>query len=226
MRIVSKQTDYYDSLQGNIVGNSSIKYIRQEKSVPIEGDWPFKKLIHKNSPFNRVPISNELSFYLIYVGLCGTNYHGVKFEDQYFYTLSQLHNYLMNKSEVGSAKYEKIRLLEKYNSSLPDLIEYFRAEPLDYEADPQYPIAVSTTDFFGEWSKFKTATRQIHYDCLLRPYEFFKAVGPYELYMKLESWHANQVIPEKPLPIMSDSIKINARGFDKWSFRKMPSKKK
>lgn len=60
----------------------------------------------------------------------------------------------------------------------------------------------------------------------LKDVQFFKAIDAYSLFQRLAQW-VGGVLPNQGNPtvdITDDRIKIHKHGFDKWSFRKLPSK--
>jgi hypothetical protein len=56
--------------------------------------------------------------------------------------------------------------------------------------------------------------------------EFYRVFDPYQAYQEVAMWLSNQAVPIKPIPEMSDEIKAESKGFNKFSFRKDPSSKK
>lgn len=58
----------------------------------------------------------------------------------------------------------------------------------------------------------------------LKALGFAKALDPYTAYQELSMWVGGVLAnPERPTAELSDEDKIAKRGFDEWSFRKMPS---
>lgn len=61
----------------------------------------------------------------------------------------------------------------------------------------------------------------------LANYSFQKAVPPPQAYQQLRMWVSNQAMPEKPLPTVSNSDLIEAKGYNlKTSFRQESSKRR
>jgi hypothetical protein len=56
-------------------------------------------------------------------------------------------------------------------------------------------------------------------DCL-RPLGFMRVLEPYAAFQELFMWLANQARPLKPIPKIDDRTMAEAKGFDKFSFRK------
>lgn len=67
---------------------------------------------------------------------------------------------------------------------------------------------------------------RITYNASLKLYEFYRVFDPYQAYQEISMWLGNQAVPVKPIPEMTDQIKAESKGFNKFSFRKDPSKKR
>jgi hypothetical protein len=50
--------------------------------------------------------------------------------------------------------------------------------------------------------------------------EFVSILPPAQAYQELVMWHGRQARPEPPIPPVSDAIRAESHGFDKFSFRK------
>ncbi len=60
----------------------------------------------------------------------------------------------------------------------------------------------------------------------LKEVDFCSVKDPYTAFHELQTYLANQAQPEKPIPQPDDKTMAEIKGFDEWSFRKEPSKKK
>jgi hypothetical protein len=61
----------------------------------------------------------------------------------------------------------------------------------------------------------------------LNKYQFQKVKDPFTTYQDLYIWFANQANPEKTIPQnLTDAEFATIKGFNKWSFRKEPTKRK
>ena len=67
---------------------------------------------------------------------------------------------------------------------------------------------------------------RITYNGQLKPFEFYGVFDPYLAFQEISMWMGNQAVPIKPIPEISDEIMAEIKGFDKFSFRKDPGKKK
>lgn len=66
--------------------------------------------------------------------------------------------------------------------------------------------------------------RVITYHEQLSKYDFVKVVNPFQAYQEIQMFLGGLASPEKPIPPISDKDMLIAKGFDKWSFKKPPSK--
>jgi hypothetical protein len=66
----------------------------------------------------------------------------------------------------------------------------------------------------------------ITYNDCLEPLKFVRVFDPYTAYQEIYMFVCNTAMPDKPIPKVSDADMVTAKGFDKWSFRKEPRKKR
>lgn len=86
--------------------------------------------------------------------------------------------------------------------------------------EPEYSIPRS-----GQYRR-QISSGKVTYNCPLKQFEFYRIMPPFQAFQEISMWLSNQAVPFKPIPEMTNQIKIEARGFDKFSFRKDPKKKK
>jgi hypothetical protein len=48
---------------------------------------------------------------------------------------------------------------------------------------------------------------------------------PYQAFQEIAMWLSNQAVPQKPMPVIDDEMKVATHGFDQHSFRKPKSKR-
>jgi coproporphyrinogen III oxidase len=74
--------------------------------------------------------------------------------------------------------------------------------------------------------EFNNETRDVNIVTypILKNYEFFKVFNPYETYQQIEMFISNLAINEDRIVMISDKLKAETHGFDKFSFRKDKSK--
>lgn len=65
----------------------------------------------------------------------------------------------------------------------------------------------------------------VTWNACLKPVEFFRKYPPFEAYQEIAMWLGNLADPAKPIPAIDDVTMAEAKGFDKFSFRKDKKKK-
>ena len=60
----------------------------------------------------------------------------------------------------------------------------------------------------------------------LREFQFFKVLSPQQAFQELSMYMGGLAAPSKPIPAIPDATMRDAKGFDKWSFKKEPWKHK
>lgn len=202
MKIVSNFHDYYDSIQGTIFDKDVI-YLRKEVGI---GPWESWKY---NRYFNYGKDS-------IIVGFAGKIYRGLR------------------------CVVEKRNII-KYLWSWDKAKEFLDEHKFDYTIGPYYDYERVSKDWFGEvnipqhkelFFKYNVPIFGIgfpEYDIILNPclknVDFAKILEPYTAFQQLYQYMCNQASPEKPIPAIDDKTLAEAKGFDKFSFRKEKSKK-
>lgn len=69
------------------------------------------------------------------------------------------------------------------------------------------------------------AGREIQWNAPLKDHEFHRVIDSYQAFQQIAMWLANQAVPIKPIPQISNNDMIESKGFDlKFSFRKPKSK--
>lgn len=214
MRIISPLRDYYDCVQ---VGYASddVVYLRH----PFEEEFP----VGLYSDFN-----NDFSVQECVVGFCGKTYIGLTvncgLKKQTVYSIEGLEKFL--------ALHLHPKAWRQYQST-GTLIPGWRAK--NYKLEFQR--------VFGgieRWSKQKKPyasyilkelypvcvlhNRVVEYNCLLKPYEFYRVFPPQQAFQEIQQYLANLAVPRKPIPEISDEIMAEIKGFDKFSFRKPKQK--
>jgi hypothetical protein len=67
---------------------------------------------------------------------------------------------------------------------------------------------------------------KITWNTCLKDIEFYRIMDPYTCFQEIAMWWANQAVPQKPIPHVPDEVMVGAKGFDKFSFRKDPTRSK
>jgi hypothetical protein len=96
-----------------------------------------------------------------------------------------------------------------------------------YFIDQQCPVFVAHYEPKYEKGGYKlTRAGTIDYHAPLKFYDFMKVFPPFQAFQEINMWLSNQAVPIKPIPEIDDVTMAEAKGFDKYSFRKAPTKKR
>ena len=236
MRLISKFHDYYDTPFQQSAADPKFHFIRDTKTITM--NIPHYR--HHLCGFNgdRIlggdpTVSNGL------IGFCGHLYPFIKvhypapYRDKYFYSYEDFvksnENYLQ-KDQPNKKVYAFYNFnIEKWlqTGALPSYKQTYDA--------------INDQNILNIFEKYKVAyfvvvEKQLHpsklnlidvelYPCL-KDYSFFKVFPTYEAFQQIEMYLTNNlVIPDKIELKISDKLKAESKGFDKWSFRKMSDKK-
>lgn len=107
-------------------------------------------------------------------------------------------------------------------------MEKVRSKHLSYFAEQGVPIFVTVCEKDKVYqlarSNNKIPPRLILNDCL-KDVNFQKVFDPVAAFQEVSMFVAGMAVPSKPMPEISDETMRDIKGFDKWSFKKEPSKK-
>jgi hypothetical protein len=230
MRIISDFKDYYDCVMGMGMDLGTI-YLRKKRMVTLD-----------TFPFPRFPCSATqhsewtVKFNEYIVGFCGEIYpmlevHHSRFEDPTFC-------YNVEDVDACVEKHYRAKNIESYYWRAKDKrkwryfcdwphkqrrhdVEKFFQACKDWDKHPEFfhrgPIFVARYDGSSEMS--------ITYNDQL-PTGFVRMFDPYTAFQEIYMFMCNMAVPLKPIPEVSDADMVVAKGFNKWSFRKEPRKKK
>ncbi len=205
MRIVSKFRDYYDSVI-QYGTDDEITYIRE--TTYQDGFFP------SYSPFDRE--SGLL------IGFAGKVYPivwhaGNTIQPSCLYkTIYEWHEHVIDMEK--SKKYWQQKI-SKYDLNR-DVNHYNELIAGDYSTlFSRAPIWMTEGNCYGG----RYMNRLTLNPCL-RGFDFAKILDPYTAFQNLRMWLSAQAHPEPPIPHIDDKTMAEAKGFNKWSFRKEPSK--
>ena len=234
MRIVSKQKDYYDCMQkyGQDLTTVYVRHLETEQFEESYGKkkpWPFHYIY--NLYISEIIVKQYI------VGFCGKIYPLITIQKEFL--------------DVGKDGPEEPKIFFCYTTK--DVDTSFRAimkekQYRNYDADMHHYRFKNTTkgriyQFFEKCEENKesyshmfeekmcpifVADRSrlcIDWNSLLRPFEFFRVFETNTAFQEIYMWISNQAIPQKPMPVINNEMKIATHGFDlKWSFRREPGK--
>jgi hypothetical protein len=67
---------------------------------------------------------------------------------------------------------------------------------------------------------------QLVWNACLKEVEFFRVFDPAKAYQEVWMWLNNQAVPIKPIPVLDDVTMAEVKGFNKYSFRMDPIRKR
>lgn len=225
MRIVSPFKDFYDSGQGYDLDRSVI-YIREPK-----------ELIYER---NKYPLSIAYSNYqyinTIAIGFCGKVYYAIEMEayptiKKLCYNVDETDKFVKENSNKDDQ--------ECYFAGKKFKRKYWNKYPFRKDIDKFFTNAVKISKLFDEYkcpifvgkryfrdNFWPTDKKIIIINGSLREFEFYRVFDVQRAYQEVRMFVTNMAVPDKPLPVIPDDILASAKGFDKYSFRKPPKRRK
>jgi len=224
MRIISKHRDYYDSCMRYGMDKTFV-YARNREEIPVsEVDTKFDRLSQRPLFYSRNmpqghPFSNVREGA---VGFCGKIYPFVSsvidFENEEFF-------YNAEAFERFYAHLKRHKSFEKdYSRYFKEVDKHFRQNPvvenesLFLEMNVPSLAIEGSLDYRGEHHLVKNPT--------LKDYKFYKVFDPFSAYQEISMFLGNQLCntKEAEVPVGDDIVLAQSKGYNKWSFRKEPSK--
>lgn len=242
MRIISRFHDYYDGVM-SFGHDDRVIYLRDEEPLVTGERQP--KAYRWLDPGFRFDFSELkvkggwLSVEGVSIFFCGKIYVGLRFTyhtDLYvtakretFYTVDSINNYLAQfeltiddvfRKTWRSKKMVSRFYLDSHHSSLE--IGVTENEALLTRAIDQRVVAMSML-VHGRWHQLYTVVKNPQ----LSVYDFYRARDPFQVYQDIDMFLSGVLAPEnKPMITISDTCKRDQHGFDQWSFKKLPSKRR
>lgn len=243
MRIISKFYDYYDVTQ-NLGTDPDLIYHR----VSVDEIWERSRNESPFSPTLTSAISSGLDYRTFLIGFCGKIFVGVEISHQPKFGSTENHIFY----DADSC----IDFLEKHKKDLPQprRTRYYRGYMVrNYYEDILFPFEFwdwqneTIRRFFDyneseEIKEYMIERNIVCFSCvrhnsmkikitinpMLCDFEFYKVRDPYTATQEI-SMYLGGVLGSKAAPMLeiNDIDLIESKGFDKkWSFRKLPSKRK
>lgn len=210
MRIISSFRDYYDPVQAHDADRETI-FLREQKKIEI---------LHGVLQLEQRWFNSFRGFYPRVVGFCDKLYYFYRFDDtvrphnkpeykiegaiQWVYNKEEMiHNLSLTRDgKEALAKKDFLKKLKLQNFNVVDIPEAFK----------QYcPI------FYAKQKVFKD---EILLNPILSKLTFYRIKDVATAYQEIRMWIENQAAPEKPIPYIDDVTMAEAKGFNKFSFRK------
>jgi len=230
MRIISDFHDYYDAVQAT-GQDQTLLYLR--KAVEEETkDYPFPMIAYHRrwSWWSRMS-DPSVSQYTI--GFCGKIYPVVNCgHNTYCHNVEDVDVYM-------EANYRE-KVLEEYRYPLKHsrhhrywdaalcrnaFEKWFEEMKAKQNAFGHIFLKHKCPIFIASCEEGRHGDKKFVYDGQLKPFEFFRVIEPFTAFQEISMFLGGMAMPNRPIPEVSDKDLAAAKGFDKFSFRKDPSKK-
>jgi len=245
MRIISDFHDYYDCIQ-SVGQDQNLVYFRNKRIIKHGRQWPFPSI--STHRFWDRECNLDITQYV--VGFCDKIYpmlsvrqvppnkstlcYSIRDIDKFVYTKFRKKYYnaylateRRNKSAHKLWNYQQgRRALLSFFSKCEDVADtfghMFTVDPVDQHGNVEppphtYPLFVARTRNRHEI--------ELTYNQCLKDYEFYRVLDPPTAFQELQMYLGGLAAPQEIIPPISDKDMIGAKGFNEWSFRKMPKDK-
>jgi len=238
MYIIAKNKDYYDGVVGTVGMDKTIVYerspveIEDNKELPKEFrdyHWTDRRenrfLKICRADIDKGKTKKYIDSRGFIVGFCGKLYLGWKFE----YEVKERDDFGLIvdviKTDIiyGYDEAKKYLKTEYWKSNLDDDVKYFETyDPIKLFRKYKTPAFV----FDSDGRILKNSTIFI-INPILKDYKFAKVIDAFTAFTELQMFISGVLgTGEKEIIEIEDKYKIGQHGFDKWSFRREPSKNK
>lgn len=226
MRIISTFHDYYDGAHAGI--DTSIIYQRKTEFLDAK-DPALSALIPDVRSLSRgdyrVGYRREADLTPFSILFCGRLYAGAHFKDPqhdlYFFDVAALQEFVDTTISHLGFKLAKAELWERPGKTFRQFLSV-QGTPLVLPAAEtnRWPVLMYAPSVYGKETPLVK-------DPCLKDFGFFRLVDPYTAYQDIAQYLARLAAPENQPPVhISDVDMANAKGFDKHSFRKLPTKRR
>ena len=246
MKIHSKFHDYYDI--GLSYGHDDrVHYVREEKEISFDR-YSVKcaeKSIFHSDMFSRRPSTkwrawNGLELKTHLIGFCGKIYpvFNVKYQPQqlnkkgkadliidHVYTSDQFKKFLFKIDPKGK-RVQTLSTYPKHDISFTHLDEYLdRFDGSDQFVDMFFKYKVPVFLIYSDRYTWHDVTLILN--PMLRRYKFQRKIDPITAYQEIEMFMSGVLGLDDPETVdIGDEYLAQQKGFDKWSFKKLPTKRR
>jgi hypothetical protein len=235
MRIISDFRDYYDASQA-LGHDPTVVYLRKQKEILIP-DFPFPTTKYRRCLWYYRSWDrdiNEIKSYTI--GFCGKIYAVIQMrasgEEKYSYC------YTIKAVDAFMEKYckkkdiEAFRKKQKWNklSTRDNFKKFFDDTAAKRDAFENIFVENGVPIFLAEegrtaWNAPKKPV-PLTANVELKQYQFYKVFDTYTAFQEIEMYLSSIAVPSKEMPEITDVLKADSKGFDKFSFRADSSPRK
>ena len=245
MRIISDFHDYYDSVQ-SAGQDQSVVYMRSRKEVALNRDsYPFPVFGQTLPPSWRWQCRG-VKVDQFAIGFCGKVYPILRLSYQLkpeskstsvvCFNLGDVdafieRNYKRHEIDAYRSKPRRWRFSDSWDrgqrrekfKEFFDLFAVKQSAFAEIFIANQSPIFVASVTAGEAW---RSNGYKIVFNGSLKELEFFRIVDTFTAFQELQMYFGATAQPNRPIPAVSDEDLASAKGFDKWSFRKPPTKKR
>ena len=250
MRLIAKKRDYYDSVFRQYSYEDKKVFVRKPKDIYVEAN-----LERANLPALKSNDVLHYELKLGAIGFCGKiypyvkvfDYNNYKRSDSYalytarlestncYYTMDQVESNIKGYSE-NHLRYSKRHYYNKTPHEVikkwleEGKIEKFMNVFCIHECKPILNLfkehEVAYFQFDLEWHKYQDHPVVLH--PVLEDFQFYRVYDMFSAYQAIENYLCNVLVPpdDPYVEPISDVIKAQSKGFDKFSFRKEKTKRK
>jgi len=230
MRIISDFHDYYDAVQ-KVAQDRSVVYLRKRREVKVKGPWPFPELGSWHFWSGKCLEAAEHT-----IGFCGRIYPALRLSALWpaarregtaiCFDMSQVDEFVsahLKTSQAAAYRSERWKWMSTwpYYGRRRNFQRFFTEceEKRDAYAglflENGCPIFVATPGSLDKRS-------EMVWNASLKELEFYRVVDPHTAFQEIQMFLGGLALPLKEAPEVSDVVLAEAKGFDKWSFRKDP----
>lgn len=244
MYIITKKKDYYDGVVGTMGIDKSLVYVREPRIIEdYDDDYP--KEFRPNRTYNiryhnhflnlnnhtLYGKPNVVGYSSFIIGFCGKLYIGWKIYKEVKNSISNIPD--MTTEITYDTKYLKSYVKTVgWWSNLDDDIEYIKTyNPIHIFRELKSPIFIYDSDQHRSsisTSSYRRKDRVVFIvNPILKEYEFYTVIDSFTAFQELQMFLGGILgAGEKETVEVEDKYKITQHGFNKWSFRREPEKKR
>jgi hypothetical protein len=247
IRIKSDFKDYYDCVQAT-GQDQTLLYLRMRKEILLS-KFPIIYSASRPSSGNFVHYTTQ------WIGFCGKFYPVVKIKksDNYTHFRERREPFAPLESHKFCFNLEDIDTWVKDTFNEEEQEGYFHPQKVKWRDAWQHTERRSFfnhyftsckaeedkhSDIFIEYScpivtfrseyvlKKRTEEHYIVLNPCLKDYGFYRIFEPYQAFQEIAMFLGNMAEPRKEIPEIDDTTMAEAKGFDKYSFRKEPTRRR
>jgi len=244
MKIISKFQDYYDI--GLAYGvDEKLRFERKSSTLQSCIQTSDVKIIR----YEKSSVHYRIILYFELIGFCGVFYPYVRAalhrqyrknkktfsileEENMFYEIESLNDFfVLHYKALGDIKYIKSHYAYRWRDEfLKDKIAKFFKKSYNNHRNLFEQYKIPYFNITQTFEKDKWGYTRTKYSCTLLPvlkkYKFAKAVPPMQAFQEISMFLGQLDLAEDNTVTIEDKYLAQGKGFDCYSFKKMPSKRK